>query len=69
MTVTFLNEYENWLKNQVISKTTMVMYIRPLRAIFNEAIKDGIIKKQNVIHLEDANTESLLIKIQKRRLT
>ena len=46
VTASFLNEYENWLKNQVFLKTTMVMYIRPLRAIFNEVIEVGIIKKQ-----------------------
>jgi integrase/recombinase XerD len=46
VTVSFLREYESWLNNQNISKTTMGMYIRPLRAIFNEAIEDGIIKKE-----------------------
>jgi integrase/recombinase XerD len=46
ITVSFLHEYENWLNNQNISKTTMGMYLRPLRAIFNEAIEDGIIKKE-----------------------
>jgi integrase/recombinase XerD len=46
VTVSFLNEYESWLNNQNISKTKIGMYIRPLRAIFNEAIEDGIIKKE-----------------------
>ncbi len=46
VTVSFLHDYENWLNKQEISKTTMGMYIRPLRAIFNEAIEDGIIKKE-----------------------
>ena len=46
ITVSFLYEYENWLTTQDISKTTIGMYLRPLRTIFNEAIEDGIIKKE-----------------------
>jgi integrase/recombinase XerD len=46
ITVSFLYEYESWLTNQDISKTTIGMYLRPLRTIFNEAIEDGIIKKE-----------------------
>lgn len=46
VTVSFLHEYENWLKQKNISKTTIGMYLRPLRTIFNEAIEDGIIKKE-----------------------
>ena len=44
--ISYLNEYESWLKNQQISKTTIGMYLRPLRTIFNEAIEDGIIKRE-----------------------
>lgn len=46
ITVSFLHEYENWLKQKNISKTIIGMYLRPLRTIFNEAIDDGIIKKE-----------------------
>jgi integrase/recombinase XerD len=46
ITVSFLNEYESWLVNRNISKTTIGMYLRPLRTIFNEAIEDGIIKRE-----------------------
>lgn len=46
ITTTYLKEYENWLKNQDISKTTIGIYLRPLRALFNEAIEDGIIKRE-----------------------
>lgn len=46
ITVSFLYEYENWLSGKNISKTTMGMYLRPLRTIFNEAIEEGIIKKE-----------------------
>jgi integrase/recombinase XerD len=46
ITVPFLNEYENWLANRNISKTTIGMYLRPLRTIFNEAIEEGIIKRE-----------------------
>jgi integrase/recombinase XerD len=45
VTASFLYEYENWLKAKNVSKTTIGMYIRPLRTIFNEAIEDGFIKK------------------------
>lgn len=46
ITVSFLYEYENWLSSKNISKTTMGMYLRPLRTIFNEAIEEGVIKKE-----------------------
>lgn len=46
ITVSFLYEYENWLASKNISKTTIGMYLRPLRTIFNEAIENGIIKKE-----------------------
>ena len=46
ITVSYLNEYESWLRNQGISKTTVGMYLRPLRSIFNEAIEEGIIKRE-----------------------
>jgi hypothetical protein len=46
ITVSFLYEYENWLTSQDISKTTIGMYLRPLRTIFNEAIEDGFIKRE-----------------------
>ena len=46
ITVSFLYEYESWLANQNISKTTIGMYLRPLRTIFNEAIEDGVIKRE-----------------------
>jgi integrase len=46
ITVSYLMEYENWLKGQSLSKTTVGIYLRPLRAIFNEAHEAGIIKKE-----------------------
>lgn len=45
ITPSYLLEYENWLKQQELSKSTIGIYLRPLRAIFNEAIEDGIIKR------------------------
>jgi integrase/recombinase XerD len=45
ITVSFLHQYENWLRGQNISSTTIGMYLRPLRTIFNEAIEDGLIKR------------------------
>ena len=46
ITPSYLTEYENWLKSQDLSKTTIGIYLRPLRAIFNEAIEDGIVKRE-----------------------
>jgi len=46
ITPSYLTQYENWLINQSVSKTTVGMYLRPLRALFNEAIEEGIIKRE-----------------------
>ncbi len=45
ITVDFLNDFERWMLNQDYSKTTIGIYVRSLRAIFNEAIEDGLIKR------------------------
>ncbi|MET3979018.1 integrase/recombinase XerD [Mucilaginibacter sp. UYP25] len=41
VTVDFLNRYENWMVAANKSKTTVGIYLRPLRAIFNKAIEEG----------------------------
>lgn len=46
ITTGFLHQYEQWAKQAGISKSTLGIYLRPLRAIFNEAIEDGIIKRE-----------------------
>jgi integrase/recombinase XerD len=46
ITVAYLNQYEQWLQNRDVSKTTIGIYIRALRTIFNEAIEEGIIKRE-----------------------
>ena len=46
ITVSYLNEFENWLKTKNISKSTIGFYLRPLRSIFNDAIEEGIIKRE-----------------------
>jgi len=43
----FLREYENWLVNKNVSKSTINIYLLPFRAIFNEAIQNGIIKQEH----------------------
>lgn len=45
ITVSFLNQYENWMLAQDYSKTTVGIYVRQLRTLFNEAIELGIIKR------------------------
>lgn len=41
----FLLEYENYAKANQVSKTTIGIYLRPLRSVFNEAIEGGFIQK------------------------
>lgn len=44
--VDYLLRYEQWTKQRGMSRTTLGMYTRSLRAIFNEAIENGIIKRE-----------------------
>lgn len=41
----FLLEYESYAKANQVSKTTIGIYLRPLRSVFNEAIEGGFIQK------------------------
>jgi integrase/recombinase XerD len=43
ITVDFLKDYERWMTKKGKSTTTVGIYLRPLRAIINQAIGDGII--------------------------
>lgn len=48
ITSDFLHEYENWMtSSKNASKTTVGIYTRALRAIFNEAIDLGLVPKDN----------------------
>ncbi|CAM3926036.1 site-specific integrase [Mucilaginibacter galii] len=46
ITPEFLNKYENWMIAQDNSRTTVGIYLRATRAIFNQAIEAGIIDKE-----------------------
>ena len=46
ITVNYLKDYEQWMLQQDYSKTTVGIYIRSLRTIFNEAAENKIIKKE-----------------------
>jgi integrase/recombinase XerD len=46
ITPEFLNRYEQWMINKEKSKTTVGIYLRPLRKIFNEAIEGGEIDRE-----------------------
>lgn len=46
ITFNFLYQYEQWTKERGIAKATQGIYLRNLRAIFDEAIADGIISKE-----------------------
>lgn len=45
ITVKFLNDYEKWMLAQGNTTTTIGIYLRSLRAIYNQAIDAGIITK------------------------
>ena len=47
ITVDFLKNYEKWMISKEKSKTTIGMYLRNLRTLFNEAINDGEIRKEH----------------------
>lgn len=47
ITVKFLNDYEKWMLKQDNSTTTVGIYLRSLRAIYNQAIENKIITKDN----------------------
>lgn len=46
VSVEFLKEYEIWLLGQGKSISTVGIYIRPLRAILNGAIEEGVISRE-----------------------
>ncbi len=46
VTVDFLNKYENWMLAKGNSVTTVGIYLRQLRALFNKAIGEDLIKKE-----------------------
>ncbi len=45
VTQNFLHKYETWMAAKSNSKTTVSIYVRTLRSIFNDAIAEGIISK------------------------
>lgn len=47
ITVDFLRSYEKWLVEKGKSTTTVGIYIRPLRAVLNEAIDSGVISRES----------------------
>ncbi len=47
ITPDFLNSYERWMLNNGKSITTVGIYLRSLRAIYNQAIEHGIITKES----------------------
>jgi len=46
VTVSFLHQYEKWMLKKGRSRTTIGIKLRNLRAVFNEAIAGGIIRKE-----------------------
>lgn len=45
ITTDYLRAYEKRMKNEGMSKTTVGMYLRPLRAVLNHAIEQRLLKK------------------------
>ncbi len=56
ISASLLYEYENWLKDKEIFRTTIGMYIRPLRTLFKEAIEAGDIDQNECYRSAVANT-------------
>lgn len=46
ITPDFLREYEKWMLSKGKAKTTVGIYLRPLRAIMNQAIDEGVISRE-----------------------
>lgn len=46
ITVDFLNKYESWMKDNGLKSTTVGIYLRPLRAIFKEAIDTSEVNQE-----------------------
>ena len=46
ITVSFLNQYEQWMLNKGRAIATVGIKLRPLRTVFNEAIEEGLIKRE-----------------------
>ncbi len=46
VTISFLNDYEKWMINSGKSLTTVGIYCRNIRTIFNEAIETGCVKNE-----------------------
>lgn len=46
ITPPFLYQFEEWMTARNVSKTTVGIALRPLRAVFNEAIEEGIIRRE-----------------------
>lgn len=46
ITAEFLKEYETWLMNAGKSQSTVGIYLRPLRAIINTAISEGLVTRE-----------------------
>jgi len=46
VTPAFLNRYEKWMTSKNRAMTTVGIYLRPLRALFNQAISEGEIEKE-----------------------
>lgn len=44
--VNFLNEYEKWMLKENNSETTIGIYLRNVRTMFNDAIRNGVIKME-----------------------
>ncbi|CAN5666469.1 site-specific integrase [soil metagenome] len=47
ISVEFLRDYETWLTSEGKSISTVGIYLRPLRAVINQSIEEGLISKDN----------------------
>ncbi len=69
ISVAFLKQFEAWMLQQEYSKTTVGIYTRTLRTIFNEAIFQGIIKREKHYPFGRRQYQCPAIKYIKKALT
>jgi site-specific recombinase XerD len=73
--VQFLNEYENWMLKEKKSLTTVGIYLRPLRAVFNRALQEQEISsdiypfgKRKYVIPQTRNVKKALSKVDLQKL-
>lgn len=68
ITIRFLKTYENWLRQKGLKETTLSVYFRTLRALYNFAVEEKIVSKHHY-PFDDFKVTKFNIKTKKRAIT